>query len=395
MQKRTIEQLPLDGRRVLMRVDFNVPLANGMVKDDTRILASLPSIKYALAHNARLILMSHLGRPKGQPKSEFSMAPVAQRLAEILGQPVAFAADCVGPAAEAAVADLAPGQALVLENLRFHAEEEKNGGQFAQQLAALGDVYINDAFGSSHRAHASVVGVPALLAESGVGYLMLTELNHLGRLLEHPPRPFAVLLGGAKVSDKIGVISNLLNIADTLLIGGAMAFTFLRAQGLNTGKSLVEEDKLDLARELLAAAETKHVKLLLPVDVTGAGEIKPGITVRIVPAAEIPDELMGLDIGPKTIAQFKQALTGAATIFWNGPMGVFEVDGFDRGTLAMAQTLVQSGAMTVVGGGDSVSALNKTGLQDKITHISTGGGASLEFMEGQALPGVVAIPDAL
>jgi phosphoglycerate kinase len=369
-----------------MRVDFNVPLAPGgkEITSDKRIKASLPSIQYALQHGAALILASHLGRPKGKPNPEMSLAPVAVRLAELLGKPVAMAPDCIGPAVEAMLP--APGEVLLLENLRYHAEEEKNDPEFSKKLAALCDVYVNDAFGSAHRAHASTVGMIPYVKECAAGLLMDKELEYLGKAVKNPDRPCVAILGGAKVSDKIEVIQNLMKVVDTLLIGGAMAYTFLRARGEETGKSLVEEDKLDLARQLMAEAGDK---LLLPVDHVVAAEFKAGAENEVV--AVVPEGQMGLDIGPNTIIEFSKVIAGAKTIIWNGPMGVFEMPPFDKGTVAIAKAVAASGAISVVGGGDSEKAIKSAGVADKISHVSTGGGASLEFLGGIELPGVKAL----
>ncbi|HLW77893.1 MAG TPA: phosphoglycerate kinase [Bryobacteraceae bacterium] len=383
---KSIRDLDLNGKRVFIRVDFNVPLANGgrEITSDKRIRASIPTIQYALDHNAAVILASHLGRPKGKPNPDMSLAPCAARLAELIKRPVAMAPDCIGPEVEKILP--VPGGVLLLENLRFHPEEEKNDPEFSKKLAALCDVYINDAFGSAHRAHASTVGMVAFVKEAAAGFLMDKELEYLGKATRNPARPCIAILGGAKVSDKIEVIQNMLKIVDRLLIGGAMAYTFLRARGEPTGKSLVEEDKIDLARQLI---ETAGAKLMLPVDHVVAPDKSPGASPEIV--QRIPDEMMALDIGPKTISAYEKALEGAKTIIWNGPMGVFEIPPFDNGTIALAKAVANSGAVSVVGGGDSEKAIKAAGVADKISHISTGGGASLEFLAGIELPGVAAL----
>jgi phosphoglycerate kinase len=383
----SIRDLDLAGKRVFIRVDFNVPLAPGgrEITSDKRIRASLPTIQYALEHGAGVVLASHLGRPKGKPNPEMSLKPVAERLAELLGRPVRMAPDCVGPEVEAMLP--APGCVLLLENLRFHAEEESNDPEFSKQLARLCDVYVNDAFGSAHRAHASTVGMIAYVPQAAAGLLMDKEIEYLTKVTHNPERPCVAILGGAKVSDKIEVIRNLMKIVDRLLIGGAMAYTFLRARGEPTGQSLVEEDKLDLARELMAAAGSK---LLLPADHVVAAEFRAGAASQVVD--RIPEGMMGLDIGPKTIAAYEAVVASAKTVIWNGPMGVFEIPPFDRGTVALAKAVAASGALSVVGGGDSEKAIKAAGVADKISHISTGGGASLEFLAGIELPGVAALP---
>ena len=388
MAKLSIRDLDLAGKRVFMRVDFNVPLAPGgqEITSDKRIKAALPTIKYALDHGCGLVLASHLGRPKGKPNPEMSLKPVAVRLSELLGLPVAFAPDCVGPEVEKMLP--APGQVLLLENLRYHAAEEKNDPAFAKQLARLGDVYVNDAFGTAHRAHASTVGIIEFLKPAAAGLLMEKELEYLEKCTKNPAHPCVGILGGAKVSDKIEVIENLLKFVDRLLIGGAMAYTFMKAQGKPTGKSLVEQDKVELAKEILAHSGSK---LMLPVDHVVAAEFAENAPNEVV--EEIPDGKMGMDIGPKTRAAFAEVLKTAKTIIWNGPMGVFEKKPFDAGTVAVAKAVAESGALSVVGGGDSEKAVKNAGVADKISHISTGGGASLEYLSGITLPGVAALTD--
>ncbi|MGA2714643.1 MAG: phosphoglycerate kinase [Bryobacteraceae bacterium] len=386
MAKLSIKDLDLSGKRVFIRVDFNVPLANAgqEITSDKRIRASLPTINYALEHGAGVILASHLGRPKGKPNPEMSMKPVAKRLEELLGKPVKLAPDCVGPAVEAMLPK--PGEVLLLENLRYHAEEEANDPGFSKQLAALCDVYVNDAFGSAHRAHASTVGMISFVKQAAAGLLMDEELKYLTLVTKSPAHPCVAILGGAKVSDKIEVIENLSKVMDKVLIGGAMAYTFLKSQGEPVGKSLVEDDKLDLAKNLLAQFGSK---LVLPVDHVVAAELKEGAENETV--AQVPDGKMGLDIGEKTIAEYSTIIRGAKTIVWNGPMGVFEKPPFDRGTVALAKAVAESGAISVVGGGDSEKAIKSAGVAAKISHISTGGGASLEFLSGIELPGVSAL----
>jgi phosphoglycerate kinase len=393
--KRTIKELDLKGRRVLVRVDFNVPIKNGTIGDDTRIRSSLPTIQSALEHGARaVILCSHLGRPKGKPDPQYSLKPVADRLSALLNRPVAFAEDCVGEPATAAIDRVPNGGVVLLENLRFHPEEEKNDPAFAGQLAALADVYVNDAFGSAHRAHASTEGVVQHVKEAAAGLLMAAEIEHLGRVLEHPEHPFVAILGGAKVSDKLEVIQNLIPRVDALLIGGAMAYTFLKARNVPVGKSLVEAELLDAARDVEARGKARGLRLELPVDHVVAPKLEAGAPSETLDVGDpsIGDR-MGLDIGPKTIATYRSVIAAAKTVIWNGPMGVFEIDAFAKGTMEVARAVAEVKGTTVIGGGDSIAAVAKAGVTDRITHISTGGGASLEFLGGRELPGVAALPD--
>jgi len=399
MTKLSIRDLDLNNKRVLMRVDFNVPLDEGRVSDDTRIRETLPTIEYALRHGAKLILCSHLGRPKGKPDPKYSLRPVAEKLRILLDEKfdaaenVGFSPNCIGDQAMEMALQLERGQTLLLENVRYHAEEEKNDPEFARQLASLAEVYVNDAFGSAHRAHASTEGVTHHLPKSAAGLLMEKELEYLGKATSNPAKPFLAILGGAKVSDKIGVIRNLLPKVDALIIGGGMAYTFLKAQGLEIGKSLLEADKVELAKELLAEAKSKGVRLLLPVDHVVTDKFDATAVGTIIAKGKaIPADKMALDIGPATIELFAEEISRARTIVWNGPMGVFEFDQFSKGTTQVAQAVADNPAATsIVGGGDSVAAVHKAGVADKITHISTGGGASLEFLEGKKLPGVEAL----
>jgi len=394
MSKLSIRDLDLRSKRVFMRVDFNVPLNEALeITDDTRIQASLPSIKLAVEKCARLILSSHLGRPKGKPNPKMSLRPAATRLSKLLGKPVGFAPDCVGPQVEAMAKALKDGDVLLLENLRFHAEEEKNVPEFSRQLAALAEVYINDAFGSAHRAHSSTEGITKFLSPAAAGLLMEKEIEYLGKAVENPARPYVAIVGGAKVSDKIELLQNLLKFANSILIGGAMAYTFLKAQGVAVGLSKTEDDKFELAKELIAGAEKGGVKLLLPSDHIVAEKLDASAAAETVNAAAIPANRMGLDIGPATIAAYSAEIAKAKTIVWNGPMGVFEIDQFARGTMEVARAVAASSAVSVVGGGDSVAAVHKAGIASKISHISTGGGASLEFLSGLTLPGVAALTE--
>lgn len=393
MDKKTVRDIDVAGKKVFVRVDYNVPMdKQGNITDDTRIRATLPTVNYLLSQGAALILACHLGRPKGTPVPEFSVAPVGKRLEALLGKEVQFAPDCVGQVAVDMAKKLQPGQILLLENLRFYKDEEKNNPDFAQKLASLADVGVNDAFGVSHRAHASVEGITKFLPMVA-GFLMEKEIRYVGQAVANPVRPFAAIIGGAKVSDKIGVIENLLQKVDTLIIGGGMGNTFIAAQGFNTGKSLVEAEKIDLAKSLIAKAKETGVNLLLPVDVVVADRFAADAEHKVVGLESIPAEWMAVDIGPKSVENFAQALANMKTIVWNGPMGVFEMDAFAKGTEAVAKAVASSGATSIVGGGDSIAALEKVGLADKISHISTGGGASLEYLEGKVLPGIAALQD--
>jgi len=387
---KTISQLDLMNKRTFIRVDFNVPLKNGAVTDVTRISAALPTLRHARDHKARLVLASHLGRPKGKRAPELSLAPVGQKVSELLEQDVRLAPDCTGAEVERLVEQLAPGQALLLENLRFHAEEEKNDETFSRALARLADVYINDAFGTAHRAHASTAGMVPFVKERGAGFLLQRECEYLDKVVRQPQRPLVAILGGAKVSDKVAVLDNLINQVDALLVGGAMAYTFLTAKGVAVGQSLVEADRVDTAKGLIARAQQRGMRLLLPIDHRVSTSPKGDAPAQVV-GQSIPDGLMGVDIGPETEKAYAAEVAKAKTVFWNGPMGIFEVVPFSHGTMAMVDALVQSGALTIVGGGDSVAAVMQSGKADKISHISTGGGASLEFLEGRTLPGIVAL----
>jgi phosphoglycerate kinase len=393
--KLTIRDLDLAGKRLFIRVDFNVPIKDGRITNDTRITASLPTITYALEHGATVILASHLGRPKGKVAPEYSLKPVADRLSDLLRRPVVFATDCLGDAAARAVSDAQAGSKVVLlENLRFHPEEEKNDPGFAAALAALADLYVNDAFGSSHRAHASVEGMAKLLPTPAAGLLMEKEVEYLGKALEKPDRPFVAVLGGAKVSDKLEVIENLLGKVDTLVIGGAMAYTFLKAGGSPVGKSLVEDDKLDVARDILAKAAARKLPFLLPTDHVVVEKIEPGVASQTLATSDAAiGDRMGVDIGPATRQAYAGAIAVARTVVWNGPMGVFEVPPFDAGTNAVAAAVAAVKGTTIIGGGDSIAAVTKAGVANRISHISTGGGASLEFLGGRVLPGVAALAD--
>ena len=394
MPKLSIRDLNLTGQRVFMRVDFNVPLNDALeITDDTRIQASMPSIKLAVEKGARLILSSHLGRPKGKPNPKMSLRPAAARLSELLGKAVAFAPDCIGPDVEAMTKAMKDGDVLLLENLRFHPEEEKNDPEFSKKLAALAEVYVNDAFGSAHRAHASTEGITKFLSPCAAGLLMEKELEYLGKAVQNPERPYIAIVGGAKVSDKIELLQNLMKFANSVLIGGAMAYTFLKAQGVEVGQSRVEDDKLDLARDLLQFAERRSIRLRLPSDHVVAEKLDASAAAEVVSTAAIPANRLGVDIGPATRAAYAAEIARAKTIVWNGPMGVFEIDQFAEGTLAVARAVADSSAVSIVGGGDSVAAVHKAGVEAKISHISTGGGASLEFLSGMTLPGVAALTE--
>ncbi len=393
ISKLSVRDLDLAGKRVFIRVDFNVPIREGVVSDDTRIQAALPTIKLVKEAGGRVILASHLGRPKGEKKLEFSLEPVARRLAELLDEDVGFVSDCIGDEVKTAVEDLEPGQVLVLENVRFHKGETKNDPEFARQLASVADEFVNDAFGTAHRAHASTVGVPQALGKGAAGLLIDKELGALSRVLYSAEHPVVAIFGGAKVSDKIDVIENFLGFADTILLGGGMAFTFFKAQGKEVGKSLLEAEKIGVATALLASAEERDVDLVLPVDVVVAPQLEEGVDTQTVPADEIPSESMGLDVGPATVELFRKKLDGARTVIWNGPLGVFELDQFANGTLGIGEAVAHSSAFTLIGGGDSVSAVKKAGLADRISHISTGGGASLQFLAGKELPGIAILSD--
>jgi phosphoglycerate kinase len=389
---RTLDDLQLGGRTAFVRVDFNVPIKNGTIGEDTRIRSSLPTIRYALEKGATVVLASHLGRPKGKPNPEFSLEPVSRRLAELLGRPVGFAADCIGPPAEQAIEKAGAGGVVLLENLRFHAEEEKNDAGFAQQLAALGDVYVNDAFGAAHRAHASTEGIVHHVKEAAAGLLMARELEYLGRVLHNPDRPFVAILGGAKVSDKLEVIESMVPRVDALLIGGAMAYTFLKARGVPVGRSLVEEELLDEAHRIDGRAKARGLRFELPSDHVVAPKLEAGSPAETLPVGDAAiGDRMGLDIGPRTAQIYRDVIKGARTVVWNGPMGVFEIDAFAAGTMEVAGAVAAVNGTTVIGGGDSIAAVAKAGVTDRITHISTGGGASLEFLAGQKLPGVEAL----
>ena len=392
LNKMSVKDIDLNGKRVLVRCDFNVPLKDGVITNDKRIVAALPTIKYLSDEGARVILCSHLGRPKGEWLPEASLAPVAVRLSELLGKPVRMSRDVIGEDAKDISATLKDGEIALLENVRYYKEETKNDPEFAKELASLADVFVNDAFGTAHRAHASTAGVADYLP-AVCGFLIQKEIKVMGGALENPVRPFVAVLGGAKVSDKIGVITNLLNKVDTLIVGGAMAYTFLKAQGHSVGTSLCEDDKLELSKEILEKAAEKGVRFLLPVDHVGAEKFDESAEAVAVPGADIPDGLMGMDIGPETVKLYSEALSGAGTVIWNGPMGVFEFKQFSEGTLALAKAIADSNAISIIGGGDSVAAVTKLGFADKMTHISTGGGASLEFLEGKELPGIAALND--
>ncbi|HEY2931459.1 MAG TPA: phosphoglycerate kinase [Acidobacteriota bacterium] len=392
MKKLSIKDLDLRNKRLFLRVDFNVPLKDGKVEDDTRIRASMPSIQYAREQGARVVLASHLGRPKGTRNEKYSLEPVSRHLQALsAGTKVHFARDCVGSEVEKAVEQLAPGEALLLENLRFHAEEEKNEERFSAGLARLADLYVNDAFGAAHRAHASTVGIVKVLGRGAAGFLMEKEIDYLSRALQNPERPATAIFGGAKVSDKIEIIENFLQIVQNILIGGGMAYTFLKAKGCSIGKSLLEEDKVPMAGDLMRRAVAQRVKFLLPADHVVAAEIRPSVESRVV--EEIPSDAIALDIGPRTVEEYTSVVRKSRTVIWNGPMGVFETSPFERGTVAIARAMAEVEGLTIVGGGDSVAAVNAAGVQDRIDHVSTGGGASLEFLAGKKLPGIEVLTD--
>ena len=395
LNKKTVNDIDVKGKRVLVRCDFNVPVIDGKITDDNRITAALPTIKKLVSDGGKVILCSHMGKPKGEVKKELSLAPVAKRLSELLGKEVIFAADdnVVGENAKKAVSEMKDGDVIILENTRFRKEETKNEDNFSEELASLADIFVNDAFGTSHRAHCSTVGITKYIPVSAVGYLMEKEIEYLGNAVNNPVRPFAAILGGAKVADKINVINNLLEKVDILIIGGGMAYTFIKAQGYSVGNSLLDAERIDYAKEMMAKAKEKGVKLLLPVDTVIVKEFKNDTEFKTVPVSEIPDGWEGVDIGEKTRELFADALKEAKTVVWNGPMGVFEFENFAKGTNAVAKALADLDATTIIGGGDSAAAVNQLGYGDKMSHISTGGGASLEFLEGKALPGVEAVND--
>ncbi|MCF2671737.1 MAG: phosphoglycerate kinase [Clostridiales bacterium] len=391
--KKSVEDIDVSGKKVIVRCDFNVPQdETGRITDDKRIVAALPTIKYLLEHNAAVILCSHLGRPKGEFKMKYSLAPVAERLSELLGQEVKLAKDVIGEDAKKLAAELPCGQAMLLENVRFHKEEEKNDPAFAKELASMAEIFVNDAFGTAHRAHASTAGIADYLP-AVCGFLINKEISIMGKALANPVRPFVAILGGAKVSDKIGVINNLIEKCDTIIIGGGMSYTFMKAMGKQIGTSLCEDDKVELARDLMQKAEAKGVKLMLPVDTVCADHFAADAEPVVYTAGELPEDMMGLDIGPKTVELFSAAVKDAGTVVWNGPMGVFEFDAFAVGTKAVAKAIAASNAVSIIGGGDSAAAVEKLGFADKMTHISTGGGASLEFLEGLELPGIACLQD--
>ena len=392
LNKKTVEDLDVAGKKVLVRCDFNVPLSDGKITSDKRIVASLPTIKYLIKNGAKVILCSHLGRPKGEFKPEFSLAPVAARLSELLGQEVKMAKDVVGESAQSLAASLKDGEVMLLENVRFHKEETKNDPEFSKKLASLADLYVNDAFGSAHRAHSSTTGVADYLP-SACGYLIQKEIEFMGNALANPKRPLVAILGGAKVSDKIGVITNLLDKCDTIIIGGGMAYTFMKALGYEIGTSLLEADRVDDAKAMMETAKAKGVKFIIPVDNKVGKEYDPNTEAMVISSDNIPEGWMGLDIGPKTQQLFADAIKGSGTVIWNGPMGVSEWENFAAGTIAVAKAVAESGAISIIGGGDSAAAVQKLGFADKMSHISTGGGASLEFLEGKELPGIAALSD--